>query len=53
MPVEVLYAGAQGQYPGLDQINVHLKGPVALSELQSLRLQADGVSSNVVSLQFQ
>ncbi|HLK70264.1 MAG TPA: BACON domain-containing carbohydrate-binding protein [Bryobacteraceae bacterium] len=53
MPLEVVYAGAQGQYQGLDQINLHLKGPVTLSGTQSLRLQADGVVSNAVSLQFQ
>jgi uncharacterized protein (TIGR03437 family) len=50
---EVVYAGAQGQFPGLDQINLHLKAPVNLSGTQLLQLQVDGVSSNAVSVQFQ
>jgi uncharacterized protein (TIGR03437 family) len=50
---EVSFAGAQGQFPGLDQINLHLKGPFGgLSGLQTLQLQADGMNSNPVSLEF-
>jgi uncharacterized protein (TIGR03437 family) len=50
---EVVYVGAQGQYPGLDQVNLHLSGPFSLSGLQSLQLQVDGALSNAVSLLFQ
>jgi uncharacterized protein (TIGR03437 family) len=50
---EVLYAGAQGLFPGLDQVNLHLEGPVGLKYLQNLQLIVDGTSSNAVSLQFQ
>lgn len=50
---EVVYVGAQGQYAGLDQVNLHLKAPVSPSGLQSLRLQVDGILSNAVSILFQ
>jgi len=53
LPLDVLYAGAQGQYPGLDQVNLHLKGPVILSSLQTLQLIVDGTNGNPVFLQFQ
>ncbi|MBZ5725271.1 MAG: hypothetical protein LAP87_09765 [Acidobacteriia bacterium] len=49
---EVVFAGAQSQYPGLDQVNLHLKQTTGLTGNQSLRLQVDGVSSNTVGLQF-
>jgi uncharacterized protein (TIGR03437 family) len=49
---EVVYVGAQGQFPGLDQVNLHLKGPIGLSGTQSLRLRVDGTDSNSFSLQF-
>jgi len=53
LPLDVLYAGAQVQYPGLDQVNLHLKGPVNLTSRQNLQLTVDGMNSNTVWLQFQ
>jgi uncharacterized protein (TIGR03437 family) len=50
---EVAYVGAQAQFPGLDQVNLHLKSPFRLTGTQSLQLQVDGVASNTVSLVFQ
>jgi len=51
--VQPLYAGPQGQYPGLDQVNVVL--PIALrgSGLVSVTVAADGVQSNPVQLSIQ
>ena len=53
LPADVVYVGAQSQFPGLDQVNLHLKGPLGFSGAQSLRLQVDGAYSNSVTLQFQ
>lgn len=53
LPLDVLYAGAQSQYPGLDQVNLHLKGPMSLRSQQNLQLIVDGTNSNNVWLQFQ
>jgi uncharacterized protein (TIGR03437 family) len=50
LPVEVLYAGAQGQYAGLDQINLRI--PLALrgrGEL-TVELEIDGRLTNPVNL---
>jgi uncharacterized protein (TIGR03437 family) len=49
-PVEVLYAGAQGEFPGLDQVN--LKLPPTLRGVASaiLELIVDGVAANLVTL---
>jgi uncharacterized protein (TIGR03437 family) len=51
--VQPMYAGPQGQYPGLDQVNVIL--PIALrgSSLVSVTVAADGVQSNPVQLSIQ
>ena len=49
---DVDYAGAQDQYPGLDQVNLRIKAPASLVGLQSLQLNADGVLSNSVTLEF-
>lgn len=48
--VEVVYAGAQGEFPGLDQLNVLL--PVALRGTGSavVEFKADGVAANAVVL---
>jgi len=50
----VVFAGAQGQYPGLDQVNVQL--PSSLNGLGQtvLWLAVDGANpSNVVTVNFQ
>ena len=51
-PADVQYLGAQSQFPGLDQVNLHLKAPAGLSGSQPLSLQADGIASNTVQLIF-
>ncbi len=50
---EVQFAGPQPDFPGLDQVNLHLASPVGLSGVQSVQLTADGQASNTVVLQFQ
>lgn len=45
------YAGAQGQYAGLDQVNVLL--PASLDTSITMWLNVDGVYSNPVTLTFQ
>lgn len=52
-PVPVLYSGAQGQYAGLDQINISLPRGLAGTGEASVYLVADGTMSNVVSLKIQ
>jgi len=52
MPATVEYAGPQGQYPALDQVNVLAPPDLAAGKLQ-LVLTADGVASNPVTVQFQ
>jgi uncharacterized protein (TIGR03437 family) len=51
-PAEVLYVGAQSQFPGLDQVNLRVKDTAGLRGQQSVRLTADGFSSNSVELLF-
>ena len=51
-PVEVLYAGPQTQYPGYDQLNLHLTNLQGLSGRQTLVFTADGQDSNPVDLLF-
>ena len=53
MMAQVVYFGAQQQYPGLDQVNLMLNDVSRLTGHQSLVLQADGISSNMVDLLFQ
>jgi len=53
IPVEVLYAGPQGTYPALDQINVRV--PLSLGGFGTvdIRLTVDGTTANVVTARFQ
>ncbi len=52
--VPVLYAGAQSQYPGLDQVNVGpLPSTLAGKGLVQLTVWVDGVPTNAVALSFQ
>lgn len=46
------YAGPQGQYPGLDQINVELSRTLAGAGTVNVSVSADGVAANAVSLAF-
>jgi uncharacterized protein (TIGR03437 family) len=50
---EVAYVGANAQFPGLDQVNLHLKAPFHLSGTLALALLVDAAPSNPVTLQFQ
>jgi uncharacterized protein (TIGR03437 family) len=50
---QVTYFGANAQYPGLDQVNLLISNPSALSGDQKLTLQTDGLLSNSVDLLFQ
>ena len=45
---EVLFAGAQGEFVGLDQCNVRLAASLAGSGEISIALTVDGKSSNTV-----
>jgi uncharacterized protein (TIGR03437 family) len=52
MSAEVVYSGAVATYPGLDQVNLRVMNPSALTGQQTVVLEADGVFSNTVSLLF-
>jgi uncharacterized protein (TIGR03437 family) len=47
------YAGAQGAYTGLDQINVLLPASLAGAGVVNVSLTADGMTSNSVQVQIQ
>jgi uncharacterized protein (TIGR03437 family) len=49
---QVEFAGAQGQYPGLDQVNLHLAAPFNMVSAVPVQLNVDGFLSNTVTLQF-
>ncbi len=51
--LSVQYAGAQGQYPGLDQINVLVPASLAGAGVVTLDITVGGLSANSVQLQFQ
>jgi uncharacterized protein (TIGR03437 family) len=52
-PAMVQFAGAQGQYQGLDQVNVAVpRGLVGMGEV-SVYLVADGKVSNVTTINIQ
>jgi uncharacterized protein (TIGR03437 family) len=46
--VETLYAGPQGQFAGLDQVNVRLPRSLAGSGEIDVRMSVDGTRANVV-----
>jgi uncharacterized protein (TIGR03437 family) len=46
----VLFAGAQGQFPGLDQVNVQLPSNMQLHGEQDLILMVDGQAANTVRI---
>ena len=52
LEVPVLYAGPQGQYAGLDQVNVSLPRSLAGKGQTPLLLTVDGASANRVLLSF-
>ena len=51
--VPVLYAGAQGEYPGLDQVNVELPGSLRGLGEADLILTVDGQAGNTVRINIQ
>jgi uncharacterized protein (TIGR03437 family) len=53
LPVEVLYAGPQGFFPALDQINVRVPLSVGGFGNSDIRLVVDGQPANVVTAVFQ
>lgn len=52
VPAQVLYAGPQNEYPGLDQINILIPKSLRGRGQVDLRLRVNGVPSNVVRLRF-
>jgi len=50
--VEVLYAGAQGGFVGLDQINLGLPRSLAGRETLNLELSVDDKAANAVTVQI-
>ena len=51
--VPVAYAGPQGLYPGLDQVNVELSRSFAGSGQVNVTLTSGGVAANSVTIAFQ
>ena len=51
--VPVLYAGAQGQYEGFDQVNVQLPSSLAGAGVVNIVASADGAQANVVQIEIQ
>ena len=49
-PLEVLYAGPQGHYEGLDQINVRVPAALAGAGLLDLNVTISGVASNALRI---
>jgi len=50
VPATVAYAGAQGQYAGLDQVNVYVPRSLAGAGEVPVVLTVDGVTANVVTV---
>jgi uncharacterized protein (TIGR03437 family) len=51
--VTLLYAGAQGQFQGLDQINLALPASLAGTGEASVYVVADGKTSNMTTINIQ
>jgi len=49
---EVLYAGAQGGFAGLDQVNVALPAELRVSGVGQVVLTVDGVAANAVTVRI-
>ena len=52
VPAQILYVGDQGNYPGLDQINVRLPKTLAGRGLVEIRLVVDQKPANAVRINF-
>jgi uncharacterized protein (TIGR03437 family) len=53
VPAQVVYAGAQSQYPGLDQVNVYVPRSLAGAGEVPVVVTVDGVTANVVTISIQ
>jgi len=51
-PVPVIYAGPQGSFPGLDQIDVPIPASFAGAGIVKVQIAVDGIPSNTVTLSF-
>jgi len=51
-PLDILYLGAQGEFPGLDQINVRIPDTLRGIGSAQLEVTVDGRKSNAVRLSF-
>jgi uncharacterized protein (TIGR03437 family) len=51
--VQVLFGGAQGQYQGLDQVNISIPRALAGSGEASVYVVADGKTSNMTTIKIQ
>jgi uncharacterized protein (TIGR03437 family) len=49
-PVPVTYAGAQGQFAGLDQVNIRLPGTLRGKGEVDLIVRVDGAAANTVRI---
>jgi uncharacterized protein (TIGR03437 family) len=49
---DVQYAGAQGEFPGLDQVNLRLPPTMRGSGTMTLTVTADGVAANALTLRI-
>jgi uncharacterized protein (TIGR03437 family) len=52
LPATIEYAGPQGQFLGLDQVNILVPGLLYGSGERELRLRGGGASSNAVRIRF-
>jgi uncharacterized protein (TIGR03437 family) len=52
-PATVTYAGPQGTYPALDQINVLVPSSLAGAGVVDLNLVVDGIAANTVKVRLQ
>jgi uncharacterized protein (TIGR03437 family) len=52
-PAEVLYAGGQAAYAGLDQVNLRVPRSLAGKGEAPIVLTVDGVAANTVTVMFQ
>ncbi|MEI9812104.1 MAG: hypothetical protein WDO18_05255 [Acidobacteriota bacterium] len=53
VPAEVLYAGAQSTFPGLDQVNLKVPAALAGRGTVDIAIAIDGVPTNIVTATFQ
>jgi uncharacterized protein (TIGR03437 family) len=53
VPSNPVYAGAQGEFAGLDQVNLPISRSLAGAGTVNVRLTVDGRAANVVTVRFQ